>query len=354
MDRDEALKKSDEALRSLSESLKAGKSEQLMIYLDALSRFHQYSFGNCMLIYMQKPEATHVAGFNRWNELHRWVKKGEKGIAILAPLIGRKRKDEAEQSTNEKSKDESGKVLYGFRVVYVFDVSQTDGKELPEFAALGGDPGEHFDRLLDLYREKGIKLDWVDHLPHGANGCSSGGTVCIVNSLHPAQKFSTMVHELAHEMLHWNENREDFTKAVRETEAEAVAYVVCKSIGLACSTRASDYIQKWQGDEKTLLQSHDRSRNSDSSQCCLDSKRGGGQCCIVSESGSSALLQTPIGSPINSAITQALAAKPLSWTATCMRMTQRRVRVPRSMQFSGPFPTVSLFRSKASLFRGAA
>lgn len=258
MDRDEALKKSDEALRSLGESLKAGKSEQLMMYLDALSRFHQYSFGNCMLIYMQKPEATHVAGFNRWNELHRWVKKGEKGIAILAPLIRRKRKEGAEQITNDKPKgdsDQPEKVLYGFRVVYVFDVSQTDGKELPEFAALDGDPGEHLDRLIELYREKGIKLDWVDHLPHGANGCSSGGTVCIVSSLHPAQKFSTMVHELAHEMLHWNETRENLSKTVRETEAEAVAYVVCKSIGLSCSTRASDYIQIWQGDEKTLLQS---------------------------------------------------------------------------------------------------
>ncbi len=258
MDRDEALKKSDEALRSLGDSLKAGKSEQLMMYLDALSRFHQYSFGNCMLIYMQKPEATHVAGFNRWNELHRWVKKGEKGIAILAPLIRRKRKEDAEQTTSDKPKgdsDQPEKVLYGFRVVYVFDVSQTDGKELPEFAALDGDPGEHLDRLMELYREKGIS--------------STGWTIChtapmdvrqvarfaLSNSLHPAQKFSTMVHELAHEMLHWNETRENLSKTVRETEAEAAAYVVCKSIGLSCSTRASDYIQIWQGDEKTLLQS---------------------------------------------------------------------------------------------------
>ena len=159
MDRDEALKKSDEALRSLSESLKAGKSDQLMMYLDALSRFHQYSFGNCMLIYMQKPDATFVAGFNRWTELKRWVKKGEKGIAILAPLIGRKRKDDNDKSNDDKPNGEpekQGKVLYGFRVVYVFDLSQTDGKEMPEFAALGGDPGEHLDRLTELYREKRV------------------------------------------------------------------------------------------------------------------------------------------------------------------------------------------------------
>jgi hypothetical protein len=79
MDRDEALKTSDEALKSLSESLKAGKSDQLLNYLDALSRFHQYSFCNCMLIFMQKPDATRIAGFGKWKELERFVKKGEKG-----------------------------------------------------------------------------------------------------------------------------------------------------------------------------------------------------------------------------------------------------------------------------------
>jgi hypothetical protein len=158
----------------------------------------------------------------------------------------------------EPSKDDAnaaGKLLYGFRVVHVFDVSQTEGKDLPEFAALGGDPGEHIDRLLDLYHEKGITFEFVDHLPGGANGCSYGGSVQIVESLPPAQKLSTMVHELAHELLHWNDNRENVTKTVRETEAEAVAYVVCKSIGLDCSTRAADYIQIWQGDDKVLLQS---------------------------------------------------------------------------------------------------
>ncbi|MCA9191069.1 MAG: hypothetical protein KDB03_04890, partial [Planctomycetales bacterium] len=93
MNREEALSKSESAIKELAQALSQGKSEVLCNYLDAMCKFHQYSFGNCMLIYIQKPDATFVAGFNRWKEFHRWVKKGEKGIAILAPLV-RKVKDD--------------------------------------------------------------------------------------------------------------------------------------------------------------------------------------------------------------------------------------------------------------------
>jgi hypothetical protein len=93
MDRDEALKTSDEALKELSSALQQGKSEKLLEYLGMMSRFHNYSFGNCILIAMQKPDATLVAGFGKWKEMNRFVKKGEKGIAILAPLVGKKKMD---------------------------------------------------------------------------------------------------------------------------------------------------------------------------------------------------------------------------------------------------------------------
>jgi antirestriction protein ArdC len=260
MNRDEALKKSDEALKELAQSLKEGKSEKLVEYLGMLSRFHQYSFGNCMMIFMQNPDAKFVAGFGRWKELGRFVKKGEKGIAILAPLIGKRTSNskalQVNSSEQPATKETDGKVLYGFRIVYVFDVSQTEGQELPEFASLGGDPGElTIERLSDVIRENGITLEFVDGLPGGANGMSSGGTISIVSALPKPQMFSTIVHELAHELLHWGDRRESTNKVVRETEAEAVAYVVCRSIGLDCSTRASDYIQIWDGDERVLMQS---------------------------------------------------------------------------------------------------
>ncbi len=93
MNREDALKMSDDALHDLAQALKEGKSDKLIEYLGMLSRFHQYSFGNCVMIYMQKPDATFVAGFGRWKELNRCVKKGEKGIAIFAPMVGKRKKE---------------------------------------------------------------------------------------------------------------------------------------------------------------------------------------------------------------------------------------------------------------------
>ncbi len=253
MNREEALKKSDDALKELALALQQGKSDTLVKYLDMLSRFHNYSFGNCLLIALQMPIATHVAGFHRWKSLGRYVKKDEKGIGILAPLAYRnKKRDETED--DKESEERRSAALRGFRVVHVFDVTQTEGADLPEFAALGGDPGGRLLSLETLIRSQGIHFEFVDALG-GANGVSEGGAIKIVESLPVAQKFSTMCHELAHELLHRGDRRAQTTKAVRETEAEAVAYVVCRSVGLECSTRASDYIQIWNGDEQVLIQS---------------------------------------------------------------------------------------------------
>jgi antirestriction protein ArdC len=258
MNREDALKASDDALKELADALRQGKSEKLVEYLGLMSRFHHYSFGNCILIAIQKPDATHVAGFGRWKDLGRFVRKGEKGISILAPLVGKRKEDEvgessqAEQSTD---KPQAGKVVFGFRVVHVFDVSQTEGQELPEFAKLSGDPGEKFERLEVIIKSYGIALEYVESLPFNANGMSEGGKISINATRPKPQVFSTMVHELAHELLHWGDRRDTTTKTIRETEAEAVAFVVCKSIGLETSTKASDYIQLWNGDEKVLLQS---------------------------------------------------------------------------------------------------
>lgn len=252
MNRDEALKKSEEALTELATALKAGKSDALVRYLDMISLFHQYSFCNCLLIAMQMPIATFVAGFHRWKQLGRFVKKGEKGIAILAPMVGKRRKKDEVPSTDS---EQSGvPVVFGFRTVFVFDVTQTDGAELPEFSAIAGDPCELQSKVVDLITETGIGFEYVDQLG-GANGASYDGRIAVVDSLPPAQKFSTSVHELAHELLHRGERCDSTTKTVRETEAEAVAYAVCRWAGLECSTRAADYIQLYAGDEKLLLQS---------------------------------------------------------------------------------------------------
>jgi len=211
-----------------------------------------------MLIALQRPEASLVAGFHRWKEQGRWVKKDEKGIAILAPMIGRKKKDDdsnGQAIESDDTNDSQVRVVRGFRVAYVFDVEQTEGKELAEFTALNGDPGDRIAKLEQIITGRGIGLDFVETLMCGANGASFGGRIEVRASLPASQKFSTMVHEYAHELLHRGDRRTSTTKTVRETEAEAVAFVVCRSVGLECSTRASDYIQIWDGDEKVLMQS---------------------------------------------------------------------------------------------------
>lgn len=256
MNREEAQKRTEEALDELAHALEQGRSETLVTYLETLARFHHYSFGNTLLIALQRPDATHVAGFHRWKQLGRSVKKGEHGIAILAPLVYKRAdQDQAVEATGDENS--SPKTLRGFKVVYVFDVSQTEGKELPEFAAIGGEPGEQLQALERLIAQAGIELSYED-IPGGALGCSSLGKIRIRPDLRPAESFAVLVHELAHERLHDKARRLEAPKTVRETEAEAVAFVVTRALGLESSTRSSDYIQLYAGNKAVLVESLDR------------------------------------------------------------------------------------------------
>jgi N-terminal domain of anti-restriction factor ArdC len=136
---EEIKNKTKEATDYLVQSLEAGHSEVLTEYLGAMAKFHTYSFGNIMLIARQKPSASNVAGVRTWNSLGRFVRRGEKGILILAPMVGKKAKT-LEETTVEKGKKKNPQAqLYGFRAVYVFDISQTEGKELPQLTEVEGD-----------------------------------------------------------------------------------------------------------------------------------------------------------------------------------------------------------------------
>ena len=245
MKAEEAKKLADAALANLTQALEQGKSDALTAYLAAMGRFHDYSFGNVMLIVSQKPDATRVAGFNSWKQMNRFVKKGEKGIVIIAPMLIKPKEAESEEER-----------LLRFKAVYVFDISQTDGEPLPEFARVGGNPNGHTDRLKDLVAAQGITLEYADSLA-GAMGLSHGGRIEILSGLTPAEEFAVLAHELAHELLHRGERRKQTSKTVRETEAEAVAFVVCQAIGLDAATQASDYIQLYNGDKDTLAESLD-------------------------------------------------------------------------------------------------
>jgi len=236
----------DEALAKLAKALDEGKSEALTTYLAAVARFHNYSSGNILLIQSQMPTASNVAGFHTWRtKFNRFVKKGEKGIMILAPMIGKK---------EDKETGEEKKAIFGFKAAYVFDQSQTAGEELPAFSRMQGDPSDNLTKLAAFIAESGITLEYTDAIAP-ARGMSSGGKIQILPTLEPAQMFSTLTHELAHELLHKGDRRAETTKTIRETEAEAVAFVVCEAIGLDTNTAAADYISLYRGDGATLAES---------------------------------------------------------------------------------------------------
>ena len=207
MDVGKTKKMVDNAIGALASALEQGESDTLKAYLAAMGRFHRYSLGNAMLIAFARPGATRVAGFRTWQKLGRRVRKGERGIAILAP-IGRRRKprNEAKERTgtdepNERASPDAGRAVVGFRTAYVFDVAQTDGKELAEFAKIEGEPIAELARLKQHVAEQGLQLRYAGHLG-GAEGMSVGGTIVLRSGQATAEEFSTLVHELAHERLH--------------------------------------------------------------------------------------------------------------------------------------------------------
>jgi antirestriction protein ArdC len=188
-------------------------------------------------------------------KLGRHVKRNEKGIAIMAPIVRRKKAVHADDE--EDKQEQAEETALAFKTAYVFDISQTDGKTLPEFARVNGDPGVYIKRLREYVTSKGIMLEYSDAIG-SAEGISSGGLIRLKKGLSAGEELSVLAHELAHEILHVNRNNMPKDKKVRETEAEAVAFVVCHGIGLDTNSAGSDYIQLYNGDKKTLMQSLER------------------------------------------------------------------------------------------------
>src|SRR6266849_929673 len=249
---EEIKNKTNEAVSYLVAALESGESEVLTQYLNAMARFHHYSFGNIMLIARQKPQATNVAGIRTWNSLGRFVKRGEKGILILAPMIGRKLTNGVAEPTADAK--ETPAQLYGFRAVYVFDIAQTEGKELPTLTEVQGDVSGYRERLVKFVEARGVELSYSERIAP-AKGLSYGGKIALLSGMQPAEEFSTLTHEIAHEMLHRGDRRTLTTKQVRETEAEAVAFVVSQAVGLETGTASADYIRLWHGDADLLRES---------------------------------------------------------------------------------------------------
>jgi hypothetical protein len=239
-----------ENIQSLIAQLEAGHSDALTAYLNAMSRFHRYSLLNCLEIARQRPTASRVAGMYAWNQLGRRVNKGEKGIRILAPILGIRRKPDEEAERDIRVQNE--RVLVGFRNAYVFDVEQTSGADLPKPVKVYGDVGENYDRLLTFLERQGIELVFTENIAP-ALGASYGGRIAILLGQSKAETFTTLLHELGHELLMHASRRTTTTKTVRE--AEAVAFVVGKAIGLEMASASADYIALYHGNASLLAES---------------------------------------------------------------------------------------------------
>jgi antirestriction protein ArdC len=238
----------NEHVNVLAEQMRQGKTEALIQYLEFTARFHRYSFCNVLLIHTQRPDATQVAGLRHWNRLGRHVRFGERGLMIFAPMRVKKRRGSEPASETD---DEEFVRTTLFKVVHVFDVSQTDGATLPELIQATGDPGPLYPALQSIVRRRGIRLDEVQYVPGNASaeGASYGGRIALRAGLQPAEAFRTLVHEFAHEKLHWQGEKE--SKTIRETEADATAFVVCRHFGIHSDT--ADYLLLYDATPDVLL-----------------------------------------------------------------------------------------------------
>ena len=273
----EITDKLEEGLKELFES------EKYKTYLSTMSKFHNYSFNNTLLIAMQKPEATLVAGYKAWQKnFERHVNKGEKAICILAPAPYKikEERDKLDPVTGEMMFDENGMpqkeqvevTIPAFRAVSVFDVSQTDGKPIPELEAqeLLSTVEGYEDFVQALMNVAPVPIGFED-IPGDSKGYfhTEEKRIAVQENMSESQTLKTMVHEVAHSMLHNKEiNRDDLIEEpakdrnTKEVEAESVAYTVCQHFGIDTSDYSFGYIAGWSSgkDMKELKSSLDTIR----------------------------------------------------------------------------------------------
>ncbi len=267
----EGEKKIDLVLKQLKAGVEGIQdSQQFRLFLTTMSKFHDYSIGNQILIMLQKPEATRVAGFNTWKDLGRWVKKGEKGIAILAPVMPPRSKATclgcgAEVTRKARYCPECGHGLETtseidmeqpryFRIVHVFDLSQTEGEELPEFEipVLTGEANEElFADLLSHMKQRGVSVEFgpKPNMDPGIKGFYSHTGIWVRPEEPRAQQFKTLLHEIAH---YYSEGVFHIPRQDAETIAESAAFVVGAHFGFDTGVRSFPYVALWARDKKVL------------------------------------------------------------------------------------------------------
>src|SRR5665648_679982 len=246
--------------------------------LAAAARFHDYSPSNILLICAQRPDATHVAGIRTWNSLGRRVNKGEHGIAILAPCIYRAAPGETatadlqpespptelahEPREPAAGTDRPPRQLRGFKVVHVFDVTQTDGEPLPDVEPAhltGAGPDGLWDHLAGLVHDDGYRIE-RGRCGLGANGYTdfTAHVVRVLDDVEPAQAVKTLAHELGHIRADHEHRFTDYATSMAcrgqaEVEAESIAYLVTADAGLDTASYSVPYLASWSGGDIDLL-----------------------------------------------------------------------------------------------------
>lgn len=251
-------------------------SEQYEKYLKTMRTFRHYSFNNTILIAMQKPDATLVAGFDAWKQKKRFVKKGEKGIRIIAPVMVKEKKLKLQadgqpflDENGKKVWEETGKTVQRFKVTSVFDISQTDGEPLPslEVHELKGE-NHNYEKFMHAVEQISPVPIRFDEIEGEAKGYYAMGEkeIVIRSGMSEVQTMKTAVHELSHAFLHdWDRMTQEGNikdMQTREVEAESVAYVVCQEYGLDTADYSFPYIASWSSgkDMKELKASMDTIR----------------------------------------------------------------------------------------------
>ena len=298
-------------MREIVDSIENGikelfESDKYRKYLATMSRFHRYSVNNTMLIYMQRPDATHVAGFNKWrDQFGRNVLKGEKGIRIIAPTPYKKKVEEikTDPETNAPVLDADGKAIIEekeiripmFKVVSVFDVSQTAGKPLPQLAAdLSGNVQQYEVFMEALRRASPVPIE-IKPVAHDTDGFFSikAQSITIRAGMSEVQTVCAAVHEIAHAKLHDYEHMTELaddgetilvpgekSRNTEEVEAESISYAVCQYYGIETGENSFGYIATWsKGKELKELRASLETINKTASELITDIDRHFAEIC---------------------------------------------------------------------------
>ena len=261
--------KSSERLKEITDKLEQGvtelfESERYKEYLKVMARFHRYSFNNTLLIAIQKPDATHLAGFQAWKKLGRHVKKGEKGIKVIAPAPYKKKIEvgRVDPHTMKPILGSDGKPLTeekeimvpAYKAVSTYDVSQTEGKPLPSIAVdeLTGSVESYDNFLAALEKVSPVPIGFED-IAGSAHGYFSlvDKRIAIQEGMSELQTLKTLIHEISHAKLHDfdldapKDERPEIDRNTKEVQAESIAYCVCQRYGLDTSDYSFGYVAGW-------------------------------------------------------------------------------------------------------------